>query len=338
VGAAAVLAGCLALVAVEAASAHAFAPALLELREGASGTIDVRWKQPATRAMGSSLRPVLPGSCSGVGEAELLEEGTGVVANWAIECPGGLVGKTVGVEGLAASGADALLRVAFAEGRSVRHVLTATSPAFQIPERESRAAVLQTYGALGFTHIVTGYDHLLFVLGLVILIGTGRPLLWTVTAFTIGHSLTLGLAALGLVRLPQQPIEAAIAFSIYVLALEIARRSNARRSLLQSWPWLMAGGFGLLHGLGFAGALSAIGLPQGEIPLALFAFNVGIELGQLAFVGVILASWAMLRRIPIQLPEAARLVPAYGIGSLAAFWCIERTWLATAAWRAGGGP
>lgn len=308
------------------AGAHQFAPALLELQEVGADRVAVRWKQPAVRVMGSRLQPVLPGDCKGIGKPTVTRQGTGMEATWEIACPDGLVGKIVGVEGIAESRADVLLRVALEDGRSFRHVLTGDAAVFTIPERESRLTVLTNYAKLGVEHILTGFDHLLFVLGLTLFVGYERLLLWTITAFTFGHSITLALAVLGFVQFPPGPIEAGIAFSIYVLAVELARSNQ--KTLLHTYPWLVAGLFGLLHGLGFAGALAQVGLPEGEIPLALFSFNVGIELGQLAFVGLVLTVWALFRRLPFAWPRIVRLVPAYAIGSLAAFWFFERSWSA----------
>ena len=304
--------------------AHQFAPALLEVQEHEPGRAAVTWKQPAVRVQGSRLRPVLPGSCQGVGTPVVTRAGTGILARWEIACPGGLVGKTLGVEGIATSGADVLLRVAMADARSFRRVLTPDQPSFLVPSVDSRLRVVWSYARLGVEHILTGWDHLLFVLGLVLLVGRGRTLFWTITAFTVGHSMTLVLASLGLVRVPQAPMEAAIALSIYVLAVELVRSRGGRRTLVQRAPWLVAGGFGLLHGLGFAGALAEVGLPQGEIPLALFAFNVGIEVGQLAFVALVLVAMAGLRRLPVRWPRWAPALPAYAIGSLAIYWFLER--------------
>lgn len=305
-------------------AAHQFAPALLEVEELEPGRAAVRWKQPAVRVQGSRLRPVLPGSCQGVGKPEVTRAGEGILARWEITCPGGIVGKTLGVEGIATSRADVLLRIALADKRSFRRVLTADQPTFLVPVVESKLGVVRGYTRLGVEHILTGWDHLLFVLGLVLLVGPGRTLLWTITAFTVGHSVTLALASLGLVRVPQGPMEAAIALSIYLLAVELMRSRAGRTTLVQRVPWLVAGAFGLLHGLGFAGALAEVGLPQGEIPLALFAFNVGIELGQLAFVAVVLAAMVALRALPVPWPRWAPALPAYAIGSLAVYWFIER--------------
>lgn len=319
-----VFGGLLAVLAAGRAEAHQFAPALLELEEVSADEAAVSWKQPAIRVQGSELRPVLPAECQGLGDPTVQREGTGLRARWRIRCPGGLAGKTVGVEGIAGSQADVLLRVTLRDGRRLRHVLEADSPSFTIDADGSRSGVLRDYGVLGVEHILLGWDHLAFVLVLVLLVGRGRSLLWTVTAFTAGHSATLALASLGVVGVPQAPIEAAIALSIFVLAVELTRRRADRPTLTQRWPWAVAAGFGLLHGLGFAGALAEVGLPAEEIPLALFAFNLGIEVGQLAFVAVVLLIAGALRRVPLAWPGWAQAVPAYGVGSVAVFWFLER--------------
>jgi len=306
------------------ARAHQFAPALLELEEVAPETVAVSWKQPAVRVQGSRLRPVLPVACEGIGDPTIERQGTGLKARWQIRCPDGLAGKAVGVEGIASSRADVLLRVALLDGRKLRQVLTADAPSFEITADAGRFGVVRGYAGLGVEHILTGWDHLLFVLALVLLVGWGRSLLWTVTAFTLGHSATLALASLGLLRVPQGPCEAAIALSIYFLAVELTASVRGRSTLTRRAPWIVASGFGLLHGLGFAGALAEVGLPAGEIPLALFSFNVGIELGQLAFVAAVLVVMAALKTLPVRWPRWSAAVPAYGIGSLAAYWFIER--------------
>jgi hydrogenase/urease accessory protein HupE len=303
------------------AHAHPFGPALLELSEIGAEWVEVRWEEPAGRV--GELRPVLPAACEGDGPAGS-GPGPGIPVQWVIACPGGLVGKRVGVEGIVAGGANVLLRLELQDGRSIHHVLTEDRPSFDIPERQSRLGVLETYAALGIEHILLGFDHLLFVLALVLLVPGPRRLLGTITGFTVGHSLTLALAVLGIVHVPQAPIEAGIALSICALAIEIARSRAGKTTLTQRAPWLVAGLLGLLHGLGFAGALAEIGLPEGEIPLALFAFNVGIEAGQLAFVALVLGILAVLRRLRMRWPAPIMRLPAYAIGSLAAFWFFER--------------
>lgn len=184
------------------------------------------------------------------------------------------------------------------------------------------------YTVLGIGHILEGIDHLLFVLGLLLIVSTPRvrvlALIQTVTAFTVAHSLTLGLATLGFVDFPSRPVEAAIALSIVFLAMEVVRGWQGHESLTHRQPWLVAFGFGLLHGLGFAGALADVGLPQAEIPIALLFFNVGVEIGQLLFVAVVLALRWLLLRLPLRWPAWAAFVPVYLIGVTGAYWVIER--------------
>jgi hydrogenase/urease accessory protein HupE len=320
----AILVGTWGLFAVLPASAHVFAPALLEVRETTPGHALVRWKQPAVRVSGSGLVPVIGERCHAHGEPKTHDEGSGVVTSWPIHCTAELVGQTIRVEGIAASQANVLLRLALADGRTVRHVLTGDEPSFVVPARQGVLVAMVGYGRLGVEHILTGLDHLLFVLGLVLLVEGGRRLLSTVTAFTVGHSITLTLAVLGFVHLPQQPIDLGIILSIYVLAIELAKRRPGKATLLERFPWSAAGLFGLFHGLGFAGALVQVGLPQGDIPLALFSFNVGIEAGQLAFVGVILVLWRAFRILEVRWPAVIGYVPAYAMGTLAAFWFFQR--------------
>lgn len=305
--------------------AHTFAPSLLELHQAAGGAVAVRFKQPEVRVAGSRLRPVLPPSCQPAGVPEVAREGTGIVTLWQAAC-GELVGEELAVEGIAGSGADVLLRLELADGRVLHQVLTADRPAFLVPQKAGFFDVAKLYVRLGVQHILLGFDHLLFVLGLVLLVSGRRRLLATITAFTLGHSVTLALAALGLVHVPSGPTEAAIALSIFVLAGELvkSREGNGATSWLQRSPWLVGIVFGLLHGLGFAGALSEVGLPEGEIPAALFSFNVGIEIGQLVFIAVVLAAGWALARLPRSLTAQFASAPAYVIGTLAAFWFCER--------------
>jgi hydrogenase/urease accessory protein HupE len=317
-----------ALLIAVSARAHPLAPSLLDVHERGDGRIDVTWKAPLVRPRGAALEPVLPTRCRPVGASTTGEENAGLVTRWVGNCgPGPLVGEAFGVTGFGSIGLAALVRVALADGRVVEGVVSAARPTLVVPARPSTLGVVRDYVRLGVEHILTGPDHLLFVFGLLLLAGTVRRLLATVTAFTVGHSITLTLAALGIVDLPSRPIEAAIAASVLLLAVELARRPTAP-TLMRRYPWAMAATFGLLHGLGFAAALREAGLPAGEIPLALFSFNVGIETGQLAFVLVVLAAARALRGVPTSLPAWTRWVPVYTMGSLAASWWIERT----AAW------
>lgn len=304
--------------------AHPLAPSLLELHETEPGSVRIRWKTPARAARGAVPKPVLPAHCSPDGEPRWTREGTGRVLRFVARCaPGGLVGSEIGVDGLDASRTDALLRVELSDGREFREVLRASRPRFVVPERARGLDVVRSYGALGSRHILGGLDHLAFVFGLMLLVGPGRPLLWTITAFTLGHSATLSLASLGFVTFPVRWLEVAIAASVVALGVELVRRQGGAP---QPRGTAVAGAalFGLLHGLGFAGALTEVGLPAGSIPLALFSFNVGVELGQLAFVAGVLLLQTVLAPGLAALPTATRWLAPYAVGCSGAFWLFDR--------------
>jgi len=303
------------------ATAHPLDPALLELRERGEGVVAVVFHTP--RAV--PLRPLLPDGCRAISLPQVRVTERRSVRQWEVDCGGGgLVGKRVGVDGLGARRTDAVLRVELRDGGLIEAVLRPDEPVITVASPPGWFAVGRDYFDLGLRHILGGLDHLLFVLGLVLLVTDRWRLLWTITAFTLGHSVTLALAVLGVVRVPSSPIEVLIALSIVVVAAELARAASAGAAPRGRLPIGLAAGFGLLHGLGFAGALAEVGLPPAAIPLALFAFNCGIEIGQLLFVAVALAAVGVLRRLPIQWPAPLRLAPAYAIGGLAAFWVWQR--------------
>jgi hypothetical protein len=316
----------LVVLAAGTARGHALSPALLALREQGGGVIDVTWKVPLLRLTGADLRPVFPADCAVAGRENVVTDDESVTTRWQIDCGvAGLVGREIGVDGLAVAKTDALVRLELADGRALDAVLRAGEPRLVVPDRVERLELARRYVGLGIEHILTGWDHLLFVLGLVLLAAGVRPLVATVTAFTVGHSVTLTLAVLDVARVPSAPVEVLIAFSIFALAVELAREKVGEgATLMRRRPWLMAFGFGLLHGLGFAGVLREVGLPADAIPLALLGFNVGIELGQLAFVLAALLVMAALRPAATEVPRWARAVPVYAMGVLAASWMIER--------------
>ena len=309
---------------------HGLDPAMLSLRTAGAGTFEVMWRTAAARLPGSDVRPVLPARCRQVSASPPEASLEHVTLRWTVDCgPDDLTGETFTVQDLDAARINALLRIEEPGRPTVQVVLNPRHGSFTVSARPSRLDVARSYVALGIEHILTGPDHLLFVFGLLLLLATTTGLLVrTITAFTLGHSITLSAAALGLTSVPSRPIEALIAVSVLALAVELAR-DNDRLTLMRRFPWLIALGFGLLHGFGFAGALAEAGLPPGDIPLALVSFNAGIELGQLAFVATVLAAAALAARwLPALAPRAHR--PAvYGMGILAAFWCFERvaTWL-----------
>lgn len=314
----------LAPLGARSAGAHALSPALLLLHEHGGGMVDVTWKIPILRLVGADLQAVLPADCPPTAPRTVTEDAESLTSRWTIDCgTAGLIGKRVAVEGLGIAKTDALLRLELADGRALDTVLRPREPALVVPSTEARFRLATRYVALGIEHILTGYDHLLFVFGLLLLAAGTRALVATITAFTLGHSVTLTLAVLDVARVPPAPVEVLIAFSIFVLAVELARPDGIA-TLMRRRPWLMAAVFGLLHGLGFAGTLRAAGLPPQAIPTALLGFNVGIEIGQLAFVLTIVAATLALRPALRRLPTWSRALPVYAMGSLAACWMIQR--------------
>lgn len=307
------------------AAAHRFAPSLLRLFEIGDGQYRVVWKTPAQRVSATPLLPVFPAHCSGRAAGAGSLEGTGVISSWTMRCDKSLVGDVISVAGLLENSASVLLSIETEDGYFYQALLSGEQDRFTVPAEPTVLEVMREYSWLGAEHIWGGIDHLLFVFGLLLLVGWNRKLFWTVTAFTVGHSVTLSLVTLGYFDYPVALVEFAIALSILVLALELARREG--EGLFRRYPWWLAGGFGLLHGMGFAGALAEVGLPQAELPLALLFFNIGIELGQLAFIGLAAAVGAVLTRLHGMMAldsPLARTLPVYVLGSLSAMWCIER--------------
>lgn len=311
------------------AFAHRLSPAYFGLTETAPNTFDVQWKVSISGGLAAILEPRVPDGCS-------LTEGvrTSVIddirmQHGTLSCPDGLAGKTFTVNGLEQTQTDVLLRVDYLDGSASNQRLTPSTATVTIPERPSALDVVRTYTVLGVEHILLGYDHLLFVLALLLLVdGVGR-LIATVTAFTVAHSITLAAATLGFVHVPSAPVEAVIALSILFLASELARQragTNADAAkLTQRFPWVVAFSFGLLHGFGFAGALSEVGMPQQAVPLALLFFNVGVELGQLLFIAAVLGFGWLVRLSAVRVPAIWPRAVAYGVGSIAAFLVIQRT-------------
>lgn len=314
------------------ASAHPLAPSLLRLDVNDDGSIEILWRTPASRPIGAELTPQLPTRCRPLTEPRvaLSSDGRAVEQRWRAECGDvGIVGAAVSVGGLFTTSTNVVVEVNRNDGTSARGLLHRGHDVFVVPRVQGSGAIFVDYLRLGVEHLLSGPDHVLFVLGLLLLIRSGRRLVQAITSFTVGHSVSLALAALDVVRLPQDPIEVAIALSLIVLALDIVRaHKELSPGPMMRWPWAVCAAFGLIHGLGFAGALTHTGLPEHAIPLSLMAFNVGVELGQLLIVVVGLLCWRGIRRWRfLRSPRFERFeqVPAYTIGSLAAFWVIERT-------------
>jgi hydrogenase/urease accessory protein HupE len=248
-----------------------------------------------------------------------------IVERWAAQTgTSGLYGAHIEIKGLSVTIMDVLLRVEFLDGLSHTVMLRANDSAYTIPEKETSVKIAWTYLKLGVEHILSGVDHLLFVLALLLITSGTWRLVKTITAFTVAHSITLSGAVLGFVHMPSAPVEAMIALSILFLATELVHRHHGRAGLAEQSPWLVSFAFGLLHGFGFAGALTEVGLPQAAIPIALFQFNLGVELGQLMFVALVLLLAMAIRAVKVKWPVWVKLGPAYGIGAVSAFWLIQR--------------
>ena len=318
------LAAFLAVVADRGVQAHEVRPGYLEVRQTGAETFDITWKVPAKGELRLGIHAELPLNCESPVPPARYSAGDAFIDRWSVVCPGGLEGSTIGIEGLSATLTDALVRIEWLDGTTQVKVLTPAQPSFMVEEAPSRANVAITYLRLGIEHILQGIDHLLFVLALIILVEGRRRLVGTITAFTAAHSLTLAAAALGFVRVPQEPVEAVIALSIVFVATEIIRGRQGQPGLTARSPWVVAFIFGLLHGFGFAGALSEVGLPPQAIPVALLFFNVGVELGQLLFIGAVGVAVIAMRWFAVPSLTWAWRVPAYGIGAVAAMWTLER--------------
>lgn len=291
------------------AQAHEMSMAEMQLREQVPGRFLWQWSAVNDkRPMGNDLRLHWPDGC--------------VAEPNALRCADGLRGR-LAVDGLGERYSAAILRITWLDGRTSVHTLTARQRQVQLfggaDDSRGVGEIASAYVVLGVEHILGGFDHLMFVIALLFLVGFSRRLVLTITAFTIAHSLTLASSALGWLTLRSAPVEATIALSILLVVLEAL---HTRQTLARRWPALVAFLFGLVHGLGFAGALKEIGLPEQHLPVALLTFNVGVELGQLLVVALAALLWRMLRRSPGFV--AARLPALYVMGSVAAFWSIER--------------
>jgi hydrogenase/urease accessory protein HupE len=249
-----------------------------------------------------------------------------VERRWVDAGPNGLADERIEFVGLQLTITDVLVRVQMLNGVVSIALARPNKPWVEIAAKPGILSVAGAYIMHGIEHILFGFDHLLFVLALILIVRSRLVLLWTITAFTLAHSITLSLATLGVVNVPGPPVEAMIALSILLLACEVVRLERGQPSMTAQWPWIVAFTFGLLHGFGFASALTEVGLPRGDIPLALFAFNVGVELGQLMFIAAALTLLAVARRFNLSAVAGRRALHAttYGIGALAGFWFIER--------------
>lgn len=313
------------LIVAMPALAHEARPAYLQLHQLDTERYDVLWKVPG---LGEEKRLALdvtfPPGTSTISPLQVSFANNAFIQRWRVQRAGGLDGTSIRITGLPATLTDVLVRLERLDGTTQTIRVTPASPEFVIESAPGRWEVARTYWALGVEHILLGIDHLLFVLALLILVNGTSRLFWAITAFTAAHSLTLAAATLGWVHVPPPPVEASIALSIVFLAGEIMHARAGRPGLTYRQPWIVAFVFGLLHGLGFAGALSEVGLPPNAIPLALLFFNLGVEIGQLLFIAAVLTVLAGARRVRWTRSDWSWKLPVYGIGTVASYWTIER--------------
>ena len=320
------VAALLALLAAAApAIAHESRPAYLEIEETAAGQYTLQWRTPVLAGVRLPVVLQVPEGVSNLREPVIMDlADSRLERRWIEAGPEGLTGKRIEFPGLQYTITDAVVRVSLLDGRNWMVIARPGQPWVDIEAAPGSLALAGDFLRQGMYHILSGPDHLLFVLGLLLLVATPWMLVKTITAFTVAHSITLAAATLGFVEPPAPPIEAAIALSIVFLALEIFKARRGETSFTIRHPWVVAFAFGLLHGFGFASALSHAGLPPGDVPLALLFFNVGVELGQLAFVAAVLLLMRASRAFLKRLPPRAGLLPAYVIGTLGAFWLLQR--------------
>lgn len=323
---------CLLTLSPSAALTHALEPGFLEITPFGPSEWRVTWRKPQVKGQPMPIDAVLPEGCSPRRAGTPVFDGRAFLSGWVATCDNGLADGEIRIEGLERTRTDVLVRYAVSVGATPQTTrLTAAVPAFTVPVDPGPLGVAAGYFALGVDHILKGIDHLLFVLMLLLLIRDWRPLLAAVTSFTIAHSLSLGAASLGWIVVPAPPVEAIVALSIAFLASELLHDQRESPRISERYPWAVAFSFGLLHGLGFARALLEIGLPEGDVPLALLAFNIGVEAGQLLFIAICLALGAALARLYPHLVQGL-ITPgtkglralSYGVGTLAAFWVVER--------------
>lgn len=303
--------------------AHEVRPAYLEIKQQDVETYNMFWKVPRLDEAVLKIQPQFSGNF------ELQQQGLptsipgAMLFHYQLKGDSTLAGQKLHIDNLNKTMIDVLVTITYLNGEKVTLMMQPDKNDVVLPGETSRSQVIKTYTILGIEHIWFGIDHLLFVLALIIITVGFKKIVKTITAFTIAHSITLSLAVLGYVHFPTPPVEAVIALSIVFLALEMIRKSEGKQTLTSQKPWIVAFTFGMLHGFGFAGALADVGLPQIDIPMALAFFNVGVELGQIAFVVVVLAILKLIY-LKKEWPTLLRKIPAYAIGSLASFWMIER--------------
>ena len=308
--------------------AHSMMTAYLDMVEAADGNTTVSWRRPIFPGGLVTLQPSYPSSVMRVTGEPLHDEGTFIRERYILRgAPRSWSDASIGLTGEGPASLEVLVRLQLANGMKHVAVLRKASDIFRVPAQPDRWQAARSYLWLGFNHILMGVDHLLFVFGLLFLVPNARTLIKTITSFTVAHSITLGIATLGMASVPMPPLNLAIALSIFFLGPEMVRKARGQSSLTIRRPWLVAFVFGLLHGFGFASGLTTLGLPREDIPLALLLFNIGVEIGQVLFVLLVLMLGRSFRRMQIRWPRWVEAMPSYAVGGLGAFWAIQRAFL-----------
>ena len=306
--------------------AHELQPSSLELRQLTSESYEVIWRAPIYYGKPHPARLQLPDHWQTLGTPTVKQLTDSALHRRMVTVPDGIIeGDVIRFVGLEATITDVFVRFVWLDGNETTAIARPSQPFVDIATQRSTWQVVGDYTMMGVDHILSGFDHLTFVLALLLIVSGTRRLIITITAFTLAHSITLAAATLGLMWIPGPPVEATIALSILFLASELMKVKRGEASMTADYPWLVAFVFGLLHGFGFAGALSDVGLPEQSILLALVFFNVGVELGQLLFVAAILVTGWMLHQLRHpQLLKYAETAAIYSIGGISSFWLIER--------------
>jgi hypothetical protein len=312
------------LTVASSAQAHESRPAYLEINQTTASRYELVWRTPVNAGMRLPIALKLPDDVQNVTAPALQELPDSLIERRLIEINGGLAGKRIEFIGLQATITDVLVRVRTSDGAHWTMLVHPSQPWVELTAPRGMMAVAATFLVQGIRHISFGADHLLFVLGLLLIVKDRWMLLKTVTAFTVAHSITLAIASFGYANAPVVPLNAAIALSILFLGPEIVRSWKGETSFTIRNPWVVAFAFGLLHGFGFAGALTSAGLPRNELPPALLGFNVGVEIGQVAFVLLVLLLERSFRVLEVRWPRWAASLPGYTVGSLGAFWTVQR--------------
>ena len=320
-----VLLATLLLAVASPAAAHEARPGFLELRQIDATSYSFLWKKPAGGEVEIYIAPIVPKECRLTPSGQQQLTPGALVVRGTLRCDGGLDGKSLAIDGLESTLTDVIVRIHHADGRLESHLLKPDAPTVTLGAVTTGWQRAGAYVRLGVNHILLGVDHLLFVLGLLLIVGNRWMLVKTISAFTLAHSLTLAIATLGYASAPLPPLNASIALSILFLGPEIVRKWRGRTSFTIRHTWVVAFAFGLLHGFGFASGLTAMGLPPAEIPLALLLFNVGVEIGQVGFVVLIILLERAFRTLEIRWPRVIEALPGYAVGSLGAYWAIQRT-------------